>query len=83
MNQQDLDDFFNLINLLSLALGYENLIENRKQSAYNDVHNANQQQADYLLREIKKLFLEQNKILAKILLRLNKLNGGNFNDETD
>lgn len=65
LNQQQENNFFNAINLLSLALGYENLQENRQQSAYNDVHAANDEQAKLLLSELDRRFQEQNAILEK------------------
>lgn len=76
MNEQQQQAFFNGINLLAFALGYENLMENRAQSRYNDVQAANDRQAEYLLSEIKMLFIEQNRrferqeeMLRKILAR--------------
>lgn len=65
MNEQQSQAFFNAINLLAFALGWENLQENRQQSAYNDVHAANDKQAEYLLAEIDRRFQEQNAILEK------------------
>lgn len=64
-NQNQYDNFINAINIAAFLLGYENLQENRQQSAYNDVHAANDQQAQYLLDEIDRRFQEQNKILEK------------------
>lgn len=57
--------FGNFINLASFGLGFQNLIENRSQSQYNDVHAANDAQAKYLLAEIDKRFREQNKLLLE------------------
>jgi hypothetical protein len=45
----------------------ENLSENRQQSQYNDVHTANDKQAEYLLNEINNKFNQQNEILFYIL----------------
>lgn len=73
MNEQQQYFFSNAINLLALALGIENLQENRAQSQYNDVHAANDQQAEYLLGEIKALFAEQNEILEKQNQMLDRL----------
>lgn len=56
--------------IISLYLGYENLIENRAQSAANDVNEANNKQAELLLREINSRFSEQNQILADISRKL-------------
>lgn len=56
-----------LLNVLSILLGYENLIENRQQSAQNDVAAANDQQARYLLGEIRKEFTLQNQLLYRLI----------------
>lgn len=60
----------NLLNIYSIYLAQENLIENRQQSAYNDVQGANDRQAEYLLSELNKRFDEQNAMLKGILDRL-------------
>ena len=73
-NQQQENNFFNAVDLLALIIGFQNLYENRQQSAYNDVHSANDEQAEYLLNEIKKLFEEQNALLKELLDRLKKGN---------
>ena len=65
-NQRQLDAL-DIITVMSFALGYENLIENRQQSAHNDVSAANDTQAKYLLEELGRKFDEQNKTLNKIL----------------
>lgn len=67
------EEFFDMLNILSLVLGYENLQENRQQSRHNDVQAANSSQAEYLLNEINKRFDEQNKILEEQNIILNKL----------
>lgn len=72
MNEQQ-NNFFNLINLLSFALGIENLQENRIQSAQNDVQAANDAQAEYLLGEINKRFDEQNKLLEEQNRKIERL----------
>lgn len=59
--------------LISLYLGYENLLENRAQTAANDVNEANNKQADLLLKEINARFAEQNKMLADISYKLDFL----------
>lgn len=56
--------------LVSILLGYENLIENREQSKQNDVQSANDKQAKYLLEELNAKFEEQNKMLKLILEKL-------------
>jgi hypothetical protein len=60
-------DVIDLISILSFALGYENLMENREQSKQNDVQAANDTQAKYLLEELTKKFEEQNQMLKEIL----------------
>lgn len=60
---KDLD----ILSVLSILLGYENLIENRQQSRQNDVQAANDKQASYMLAELGKKFDEQNKMLKQIL----------------
>lgn len=61
------DNDLDIISLLSLLLGYENLIENRQQSKQNDVQAANDKQAAYMLAELRRQFEEQNKMLRQIL----------------
>ena len=71
---------FNILYVLSVAsflLGYENLIDNRNQSAQsekllrqNDVNQANDKQAQYLLTELGRKFDEQNEMLKQIISRL-------------
>ena len=41
-----------LLAILSFIIGYNNLIENREQSEYNDINSANDKQAKYLLNEM-------------------------------
>lgn len=72
MNQREFD-FMDVISILSLALGYENLLENRQQSAQNDVGAANDAQAKFMLEEINRRFEDQNKVLAEIQQRLQSL----------
>lgn len=61
------------ISILSLALGYENLLENRQQSAQNDIGAANDAQAKFMLEEINRRFEDQNKVLVEIQQRLQSL----------
>lgn len=61
------DNFFNILNALSLIIGMQNLQENREQSAHNDVQIANDEQAKQLLYEIHNMFEEQNIMLREIL----------------
>lgn len=67
------NNFWNVLNLASLMVGLQNLNENREQSEHNDVEAANSKQAEYLLGEIRRLFEEQNRTLAKIFAALEKL----------
>lgn len=63
MNNND----FDLLQLISIALGMQNLQENRQQTAHNDVQKANDKQAEYMLKEIYRMFQEQNRMLRRIL----------------
>lgn len=63
-NNQNYSD---LLNALSLILALENLSENRQQSQYNDVHKANDEQAELLLKKINERFAEQNENIDRIL----------------
>ena len=60
-------DALDVVSIMSFLLGYENLMENRQQTAHNDVSAANDKQAQYLLRELGRKFDEQNDMLEKIL----------------
>lgn len=57
----------NLLNVLSILLGYENLRENRQQSADNDINMANQKQAKQILDDLHEQFDYQNRLLEEIL----------------
>lgn len=70
-HQQNIMD---ALQIVSLMLGYQNLLENREQSAHNDIQAANDKQAQFLLEELKKLFQEQNSMLFEILSELRDLN---------
>ena len=69
-NQEILSE---LINIISLIIGMENLKENREQSYHNDVQKANDNQAKYLLEEINKQFEIQNQILHEQNLMLGRI----------
>lgn len=56
-----------LLNALSLILAVENLKQNEAQSQYNDVHKANDEPAELLLKEINERFAEQNENIDLIL----------------
>lgn len=60
-------DALDVVSIMSFLLGYENLLENRAQSAANDVSAANDEQAQYLLQELGRKFDEQNDMLRTIL----------------
>lgn len=53
----------NLLDLISVLVGLENLMENRQQSAENDVNSANQRQAKEILADLHKQFDKQNAML--------------------
>ena len=72
------DSFMDAVSVLSLMIGLQNLQENREQSAQNNIHAENDAQAKYLLSELTKQFEEQNKLLNKIILLLEK---GTKNDQ--
>ena len=72
-NSYDNNALLNAINVLSLVIGLKNLEENREQSRHNDVKAANDQQAEYLLRDIHLQFEKQNDILEKQNELLNKI----------
>lgn len=67
MREQRRFDAIDIISVLSFMLGYENLLENRQQSAQNDVSAANDKQAKFLLEELGRKFEEQNSMLREIL----------------
>lgn len=67
MGEQRQFDALDIISVLSFLLGYENLMENRQQSAHNDVSAANETQAQFLLEELGRKFEEQNAMLLEIL----------------
>ena len=60
-------DALDIVSIMSFLLGYENLLENRQQSAHNDVSASNDAQAQFLLEELGRKFEEQNEMLKKIL----------------
>lgn len=66
-------DVLDIISIASFLLGYENLIENRSQSAQNDVNAANDKQASYLLSEIGKRLDKQDETLDRIVEKLDQL----------
>lgn len=64
MNDVSNDNFGNLLNLISILLGYENLMENRQQSAENNISKSNQEQAKQILDDLHEQFNEQNAMLG-------------------
>ena len=69
-NNQNYSD---LLNALSLILAVENLKQNEAQSQYNDVHKANDKQAELLLKEINDRFEKQNDMLREHTALLNEI----------
>ena len=66
-------EFADLLGVISLWVGLENMAENRSQSAQNDVGAANDKQASYLLSEIGKRLDRQDRTLEAILEKLERL----------
>lgn len=63
-----------LLNVISILLAQENLVENRQQSYQNNVQRANDEQARYLLDEIKSNFASQKEILLHLTTKINRIN---------
>ena len=59
----DNDNFGNVLGALGVFLGYKNLLENRQQSADNDVQKHNQAQAKQILDDLHEQFQYQNELL--------------------
>lgn len=57
------DNFSDILNIVSILLGYQNLMENRQQSADNNISKNNQEQAKQILDDLHAQFDNQNKIL--------------------
>lgn len=62
-NNNNSDMTGNLLDLISVLVGLENLMENRQQSAENDVNSANQRQAKEILDDLHEQFDKQNAML--------------------
>lgn len=78
MDRKELS-WLDVLTVASFMLGYENLMENRSQSAQSDqlirqnnVQDANDKQAQYLLTELGRKFDEQNDMLKRILKAVEK-----------
>lgn len=56
-----------LLSVISLFIGYQNLLENRSQSAQNDVNAANDRQAQHILSEVNARLDRQDEMLKEIL----------------
>ena len=72
MTEQENFDFIDAISLLSFVIGYQNLMENRQQSAHNDISAANDAQAEYMLGRIESRLDKQDELLNQILEELRK-----------
>lgn len=66
-------DVIDIISVASFLLGYENLMENREQSAQNDVGAANDKQASYLLEKIGKRLDKQDETLERLTSMIERL----------
>lgn len=66
-------DVIDIISVASFLLGYENLIENRNQSAQNDVGAANDKQASYLLEKIGERLDRQDETLERLTSMIERL----------
>ena len=73
MNGNRQFDALDMLGVASFLLGFENLMENRQQSAQNDVGAANDKQASYLLSEIGKRLDRQDRTLEAIMEKLEQM----------
>lgn len=74
----------NLLDLISILIGLENLVENRQQSADNDVNVANQKQAKEILDDLHQQFDKQNAMLEyqnKLLKQILNILKGEIKNE--
>lgn len=62
------------LSVFSAFIGYLNLLENRQQSAQNDVNAANDKQAKQILDEIGARLDRQDAMLQKIFDEISKKN---------
>ena len=67
MNNDQNNNIGNWIDIIALLIGWQNLMENRIQTAQNDVNAANDAQAEYLLSEINRRFDEQNEKIERLI----------------
>ena len=83
MNDGSNDNFGILLDIISILLGYENLMENRQQSAENNINKSNQEQAKQILDDLHEQFNEQNAMLEYqnyLLKQILKILKGEEND---
>lgn len=66
-NQNNQFGAMDMLSVFSAFIGYLNLIENRQQSAQNDVNAANDRQAQLILSEVNKRLDQQDEMLKQIL----------------
>ena len=52
-----------ILSVIGILLGYSNLIENRQQSAHNDIEKHNHIQAKQILDDLHEHFERQNELL--------------------
>ena len=64
---QNYNNFMDAVNIVALLIGVENMLENRTQTAQNDVNAANEVEARYILGEIGKRLDAQDAIIKEIL----------------
>lgn len=57
------DGEVDLLSVIGIILGYSNLIENRQQSAHNDIEKHNQEQEKHILDDLHEHFERQNELL--------------------
>jgi hypothetical protein len=57
------DGEVDLLSIIGIILGYSNLIENRQQSAHNDIEKHNQEQEKHILDDLHQQFEKQNELL--------------------
>lgn len=57
------DGEVDLLGIIGIILGYSNLIENRQQSAHNDIEKHNQEQEKHILDDLHQQFEKQNELL--------------------
>lgn len=66
-NQNNRFGAMDALSVISLIIGYENLLENRSQFAQNDINAANDRQTQRILSEINKRLDRQDEMLKQIL----------------